>query len=155
MPRREPMNDLSNLYAECPECAEETLHRVHKGRFSSGKKLVIDAVVECSLCSHVHHVTIDEGREVEIPIIVSRQGVSRRSLIMQGLALHNPSFSNLSCLRLRVHTVPLGQSKRTTESASHQHQPEESHQGCRRSLSGSGERFGCLQFMGSLRVGKI
>jgi len=26
----------------------------------------------------------------------------------QGLALHNPGFSNLSCLRFRVHPVPLG-----------------------------------------------
>jgi len=75
------MPDLSNLYTECPECGEETLHRILKGKFSTGKKVIIDAVVECSECSHVHHVIMDEGREVDIPIIVSRQGTSRRGSI--------------------------------------------------------------------------
>ncbi len=81
MAPRDLMTDLSNLYTDCPECSEETLHRIHKGKFSTGRKLVIDAVVECSKCSHVHHVVIDEGREVDIPIIVSRQGVSKRNVI--------------------------------------------------------------------------
>ena len=73
----------------------------------------------------------------------------------QGLAIHHPNFSHLGGLRFRAYSVPLGQMQGQTEGAQHQLPPKEHRQSCRRSLGVVCRRFGSLQCIRSLLVGRV
>ena len=73
--------DLPNaLYHECRRCAEETLHRVIKGRIGE-KKLVVEAVLKCQKCGHVHPGVIRAERFLTVPVILSDLNISKKSEI--------------------------------------------------------------------------
>lgn len=72
------------LYRDCPDCKDETLHEVLKGRETKRAKYVFDGVVRCKECGKTSHLTIRETGDVELPTIVSRGAASERKLI--GLA---------------------------------------------------------------------
>jgi uncharacterized Zn finger protein len=68
------------LYIECPTCGERTLHEVLKGKIGR-KRMVMETTVKCRECGHTHSTIIREEKPVEIPVIVSEQGESRRERI--------------------------------------------------------------------------
>jgi uncharacterized Zn finger protein len=72
------------LYRECPDCEEETLHEVLKGRETKRATYVFDGVVRCKECGKTSHLTIREAGDVQLPTIVSKGSASERKLI--GLA---------------------------------------------------------------------
>jgi predicted Zn finger-like uncharacterized protein len=69
------------VYTECPMCKEETLHRVLKGKLGGKKNRVLDALVKCSKCSHIHSDVIRAERQVVIPLILSEQKISQKTEI--------------------------------------------------------------------------
>lgn len=68
------------LYIECPTCGERTLHEVLKGKIGR-KRMVMETTVKCRECGHTHSTIIREEKPVEIPVIVSDQGESKRESI--------------------------------------------------------------------------
>jgi len=69
-----------SLYIDCPECGEETLHKVLKGKvFTSGAEVRVDATVKCSGCGHVHGASVRESKPIDVPIVVSWLGKSERT----------------------------------------------------------------------------
>jgi uncharacterized Zn finger protein len=66
------------VYTQCPMCKEETLHRVIKGRMGE-KKTVLDALVKCSQCDHVHPDVIHGEVTVTVPLILSEQERSQKT----------------------------------------------------------------------------
>lgn len=65
------------LYIDCPNCGERTLHEVLKGRIGR-KRMVMEATVRCKECGQTHPEVIKEEKPVEVPVIVSDQGESRK-----------------------------------------------------------------------------
>jgi uncharacterized Zn finger protein len=66
------------LNIECPNCGEETLHRVIKGRIGERKMLTLTALVRCSRCGLRHNTVIREEKPVCLPVIVSNQDNSSK-----------------------------------------------------------------------------
>ena len=67
------------LYLRCPECADETLHEVLKGRGSErggGRRLT--ALVKCGECGTVRTVDIKEEADRPVPAILSDEGRSTK-----------------------------------------------------------------------------
>ena len=62
-------------------CKEETLHRVLKGKLGGKKNRVLEALVKCSKCSHIHQEVIRTPRHVVIPLILSEQNISQKTEI--------------------------------------------------------------------------
>lgn len=77
------MEPPSNTEAKCPECDEETMHQVLKGRLTKGKGsvIVLDATVKCTECERVHHIHIRQPKPVEVSVIISRDTVSEKSRV--------------------------------------------------------------------------
>lgn len=75
------MDAPGSLHCECPECGEETAHRVLKGRMRKGKSLRVEATAKCSVCGHVHGVTVVEEAPIKVPTIVSWRGGSKRTFL--------------------------------------------------------------------------
>jgi len=67
------------VIAECPNCGE-TPHSIIRGRMGSAKR-TLDATVRCSECEHIHHVTIQEKRDVSVRIVISDGRISRKEAI--------------------------------------------------------------------------
>lgn len=66
----------------CPECGEETLHAVLRGKMGTrGEEATLDATVECTQCGRVHHALVKQAKEVEVPVVVSHGGQSRRTRV--------------------------------------------------------------------------
>ena len=63
--------------ADCENCGE-VLHRVIKGKLSGKRDIVFQGVVKCQTCGRISDVTIRESKPVNIPVIVSWMGESRR-----------------------------------------------------------------------------
>jgi uncharacterized Zn finger protein len=74
------MNAPSAVYTQCPLCKAETLHRVIKGKVGE-KKTVLEALVKCSQCDHVHQDVIRAQRQVQIPVILSEQQTSQKTVM--------------------------------------------------------------------------
>ncbi|MCK4717043.1 MAG: hypothetical protein KAT70_00125, partial [Thermoplasmata archaeon] len=61
----------SSLYLECPECGEETRHKVHRGRFEGKKKRVLRMVVECSVCGSKREEEMRQEKDREVRLMIS------------------------------------------------------------------------------------
>jgi len=67
------------LYLECPECEDETLHEVLKGRGSErAGGLRLSALVKCQQCATIRTVEIKEDAERAVKAILSDEGQSTR-----------------------------------------------------------------------------
>lgn len=72
----------SAVTAVCPNCGEETLQSVLRGRVgSSGGMETLDATVQCVSCSHTHHLLQRAAKDIEVPVVVSHGPTSRRTKI--------------------------------------------------------------------------
>lgn len=67
--------------APCPDCGEPTLHRVLNGRMGTRGGLTLDATVQCEECERTHHVVLREAPDVEVAVVVSHGGQSRRTRV--------------------------------------------------------------------------
>lgn len=75
------MKAPKELVIECPECGEDTEHKILGGRVEGKKRLILRSAVQCRICGHVHRVEIAEERPIEVPVIVSWMGTSERSTV--------------------------------------------------------------------------
>ncbi|HOE52064.1 MAG TPA: HVO_0476 family zinc finger protein [Methanomassiliicoccales archaeon] len=66
------------IYVECPDCGEETLHEVLKGRLGMDGS-TLEATLRCQECGRVHPAVVREGRTIRVPVIVSDRKESRRA----------------------------------------------------------------------------
>ncbi|MCX6650106.1 MAG: HVO_0476 family zinc finger protein [Methanomassiliicoccales archaeon] len=66
------------IYAECPDCGEETLHEVLKGRLGKDGD-TLEGTLKCQECGRVHTAVVREAKTVKVPVIVSDQGQSRKA----------------------------------------------------------------------------
>lgn len=70
------------LYLECPECEDETLHEVLKGRGSSrAGGLRLSALVKCQQCGTIRTVEVTEQAERAVKAVLSDEGRSTRCTI--------------------------------------------------------------------------
>jgi uncharacterized Zn finger protein len=68
-----------SIYLECPECGEETLHEVLKGRASDrGTEVRLSALVKCPECGAIYRVNLREGGERAVNAIVSDLQLSQK-----------------------------------------------------------------------------
>lgn len=76
-----PAEELpSFVTAACPDCGEETLHEVLHGTGSQrGGGLTLDATLKCEECGRVHRAVVREPPPVEVAVVVSEGGTSRRT----------------------------------------------------------------------------
>lgn len=72
------------VYADCPNCGEETLHEVVKGKVTEGKKIFFEGVVLCSECGAKYSISLEEELPLNIPIIISEMEHSKK----EGIELH-------------------------------------------------------------------
>ncbi|HUT28141.1 MAG TPA: HVO_0476 family zinc finger protein [Methanomassiliicoccales archaeon] len=66
------------IYAECPDCGEETLHEVLKGRLGKDGD-TLEGTLRCHQCQRVHNAVVREAKTIMVPVIVSDQGESRKA----------------------------------------------------------------------------
>ncbi len=66
------------IYAECPDCGEETLHEVLKGRLGKDGD-TLEGTLRCHECQRVHNAVVREAKTIMVPVIVSDQGESRKA----------------------------------------------------------------------------
>ena len=79
MPAREPP---ASVTAPCPTCGEDTLHTVLRGTLGTrGEVVTLDATVKCDECGTTHHVVVREAKDVELPVVLSAGGQSRRTKV--------------------------------------------------------------------------
>jgi uncharacterized Zn finger protein len=67
------------LYLQCPECRDETLHEVLKGRGSERRGGIrLTALVKCGGCGAIRTVEIKEEARRSVPTILSDEGRSTK-----------------------------------------------------------------------------
>jgi uncharacterized Zn finger protein len=66
------------IYVECPDCGEETLHEVLKGRLGKDGD-TLEGTLRCQECGRVHTAVVREAKTIKVPVIVSDQGESRKA----------------------------------------------------------------------------
>lgn len=75
-----PAEPPSAVTTACPDCGEDTLHAVLKGKTSSGGgAFTLDATVQCTECQRVHHALIKEAAPADVAVVVSHGNTSRRT----------------------------------------------------------------------------
>ncbi len=68
-----------SLYVVCPACAEETLHKVLKGKVhAKGLDIKVEATVECNECGRVHAARVKETKPIQVPTVISWKDSSER-----------------------------------------------------------------------------
>jgi uncharacterized Zn finger protein len=72
------MQPPSAIYAQCPSCERETLHRVIKGKLSNKKEVVLEALFKCQECGHRYQDVIRTKKPLTIPVIISEEANSRK-----------------------------------------------------------------------------
>jgi uncharacterized Zn finger protein len=78
MPREPP----SAVTTHCPQCGEDTLHTVLRGTLGErGEWTTLDATVQCTECQTTHHALIREAKDVDLPVVLSEGGASRRTRV--------------------------------------------------------------------------
>ena len=85
------MDFPSAIHSQCPNCDQETLHKVLKGRVGKNKQLTLDCTIQCSSCNFIHHTTISDKKMIKVPIIMS---MDERS-IKTSIELHPDEILNL------------------------------------------------------------
>jgi len=68
------------IYVECPFCQERTIHEVLRGKMGK-KRTVMEGTVKCRECGQTHSAVIRQEKPVELPVIVSDQGHSRKEIL--------------------------------------------------------------------------
>ena len=58
------------------------MHRVLHGRVGTRGGLTLDATVQCEECSRTHHVVLREAPDVDLAVVVSHGGQSRRTRVV-------------------------------------------------------------------------
>jgi len=72
----------NSYYLQCSVCERETLHEILKGEIGTeGEEVTIDGVVQCEECGTTRHKTIREKKAIDVPIIVSWKGESKKDKI--------------------------------------------------------------------------
>jgi len=74
------MNVPNAIQVECPDCGEETLHEVLKGRLGKDGN-TLEGTLRCQECGRVHTAVVRETKTVMVPVIISDQGESRKTEI--------------------------------------------------------------------------
>ncbi len=74
------MNVPNAIQVECPDCGEETLHEVLKGRLGKDGN-TLEGTLRCQECGRVHTAVVRETKTVMVPVIISDQGESRKAEI--------------------------------------------------------------------------
>lgn len=70
------------LYLECPDCGEETLHEVLKGRGSEGARGIrLSALVKCQQCGTIRTVEVREEAERPVAAVLSDGDRSTRCTV--------------------------------------------------------------------------
>ena len=70
------------IYIDCPNCNEETIHEIIKGKLSNKKsKETLDCTVKCRNCKLIHRAYLQSPKQVLVPIIVSTMGESEQKQI--------------------------------------------------------------------------
>jgi len=72
------MNLPNAIYVECPDCGEDTLHEVLKGRLGKDGD-TFEGTLRCQECGRVHSAVVREAKTIKVPVIVSDQGESRKA----------------------------------------------------------------------------
>jgi len=78
------MQPPSSLYLECPECGKETLHQVLKAKVGEKGNITLDGTFQCTECEKVHKALLQVEKPVEVPVILSWQGESKKTRIELG-----------------------------------------------------------------------
>jgi uncharacterized Zn finger protein len=73
------MDDPRTVIAECPNCGE-TPHSIVRGR-SGVSRRTLDAVVRCTECEQVHHVSIAEKKDMKVRFVISDGRVSTKEMV--------------------------------------------------------------------------
>ena len=68
------------LYLDCPSCEEHSVHEVLKGKMGK-KQETLEATVKCQECGHIYTTVVREQELVRVPLIISDQGSSNRTVI--------------------------------------------------------------------------
>lgn len=72
----------SAVTAPCPDCGQETLHEVLKATVATrGGGLSLSGTVQCTECSRVHHATVKQAPDIEVPAVVSKGNASRKTTV--------------------------------------------------------------------------
>ena len=72
----------SAITVQCPDCGEDTLHTVLRGRQSRGGTMTtLDATVQCTECERTHHVVVREPVPIAVAVVISRGQESRRTKV--------------------------------------------------------------------------
>jgi predicted Zn finger-like uncharacterized protein len=74
----------SSLYLPCPECEDDTRHKVLKGKIGTKKDISFEGVVRCSKCGKTYPTSFKEKKPIDIPIIISWLDKSKRTSIELG-----------------------------------------------------------------------
>ena len=74
------MTTPNSIYVECPDCGEETLHEVLKGKLSKDGD-TFEGTLKCQECGRVHAAVVREAKTIKVPIVVSDQSQSRKAEI--------------------------------------------------------------------------
>ncbi|MCL1983951.1 MAG: hypothetical protein FWG58_00965 [Methanomassiliicoccaceae archaeon] len=73
------MKDVpAEVYFECPDCDDITLHEVLKGKMGKNS---MDATLKCTECSLIRTTTVHFAKEIEIKVIIS-DGPESISMLM-------------------------------------------------------------------------
>ena len=72
MPREVP----DSIYYECPDCDDDTVHEVLRGRMG---KASLEATIRCTECGRTSSVTIQLPKLIKTQIVISDGPVSERS----------------------------------------------------------------------------
>lgn len=77
-----PKHPPSSIYVTCPDCDEEVLHHVLKGKMvERGTRNTLDATVQCSKCHRVHHLMMGWDKPIMVRMVVSHHEKSTPSSI--------------------------------------------------------------------------
>ena len=67
-----------SIETECPQCGEETLHRVLQGRLGKRRGTTLDATARCTVCKHTHPILVRESGPLTVRAILSDRRNSKR-----------------------------------------------------------------------------
>lgn len=68
------------IYLDCPSCEEHAVHEVLKGKLGK-KQETLEATVKCQECGHTYSTVVREPEVINVPIIVSALGSSKKEQI--------------------------------------------------------------------------